>query len=793
MAGLSKIQLLTWFREKPQTMNWGAILAFNRTDTNTVLLQDYIQRFSNATYLEPVQGYIGDSSTVGQYITDYVMDYPRLSFEIAAVENDIPSAKLTMKVVGGTQVTFSDVPGGREATRIEVVDPLNGPELTLNLQLVDVPGGINHAGQVVLDLKRSSNFSLSYSDFETERKLGGEFFQQLFEALPADKRVMVISEIAKQSENAIKPASIKLRTQAAPGAKMRSAENYGDGAVLVFVAMEGEAAGSNPTADFKYLIPNDASADCSATIVLSNKLLMEKIIGQALIGEEPIDEEPIQEGVIRVEGPSYSLRYDAAGFATVVGDSGGIPLPPLEYHLSNFKASIVYRSLMLYDDINNTPIFAVSVSNDSLCMSWGAIAWSNMITSQVGPSIPGDVIAYIRVNSTLEATGQYLISKSNQELEVSYFHTVLGLSGSSLEHSSNDSVSPGIFDTIKSAIEDQYIRDLEAKYPLLLSKFPSINIFVLKSLLFKNGDAVALDDVALPGDLVMFGRVGPSLTHFAIKPLQPLMGAGDTLQLSIEPAQPGVTWTVEHILGGSGDKGSISTSGLYTAPAAISGAFIRVKVTAAAPGGYSQAALVSVVVNDITVSPLIQTCDAGHPRSLSAGTKGTGQLSWSLKTPANGAKLVAGQNGQYIYTAPPSAGNGDAAFVVDEIVVKNELTGKTKSAYVMATLAVMALSVQKDNSVSLPANQIKLQVKSSSTTIGDDRLTWTTAAGAGAVVNGIYTQPEPLDQRFVLLVASFAPDPVNVPDLLLQGYILLPLPLFDYPQNLVPGLSFTPA
>jgi len=776
MAGMSKNQLLAWLRENPQTMNWGAILAFNRADTNTVLLQDYINRFSTTTYLDPVQGFVKDSSTVGQYISDYVLDYPRLSFEIANVAEEIPSARLTLKVVGGTQVTFEDVPGGKVATRIEVVDPLNGPELTLNLQLVDVPGTVNSAGQVVLDLKKSSDFSLSYSDFDHERKLGGTFFKELFETLPDPKRVLVISEITREATNPIKPHVIKIRTQAAPGAKLRSADNYGDGAVLVLVAMQGEGNGGNPSADFPYLIPDDTATDYSATIILSNKLLMDKMIGQALKDAG-------------TPGSSYLLESDAFKFVTVRGESGSIDLPIARYTFGTFECAVVNRALQFGDINYATTTLRLKVADDGIKMEWQGGSRDNFIAKDAKGINYYGLILY---EWQFTASCQYVVNKGTQMVEVGAME-LTSFTDDMTSQPPSDDVSTALFPFIKPPLMDLYREDVEASYPLLLSRLPAINVFVLKNLLFSDGNSVVLDEVALPGDMAIFGRIGPSLTQFAITPIQPLMGTGETLQFTTEPAATsGLTWTVEHILGGTGDKGSISTAGLYTAPAAVSGAFLRVKVIANGEGGYSSSALVSVVVNDITLSPVIQICGSEHTRTLSAGKKGTGTLTWSLKNPANGGKLVAGQNGQYVYTAPPLAKEGDAAFVVDEVVVKNELTNKTKSAYVMAVLADMTLGVQKDSTVSLPANQVKLKVKSATSVIPDASLTWETVAGSGTVANGIYTQPNLLDQRFALLVASWAPAPDVMPDLVFQGYILLPLPLFDAPETLVAGLNFKP-
>lgn len=770
MAGSSKNELITWLSAAPRTMGWGAIMAFNRTDTNTVLLQEYIERFSTDTYLSPVEGYIGDSSTVGQFITDYVMDYPRLSFEIADVARDSPDAKLAMKVVGGTHVTFKDVPGGREATRVEVVDPLNGPELTLDLQLVDVPGTVSSAGKVVLDLKRSSNFSLSYSDFPREQELGGLFFQQLFETLPDNKRTIVISEITKVADNPIKPGSFKLRTQAAPGAKVRSAANYGDGAVLVFVAMEGEPSGGNPDSSFRYLIPNDVGKNYGATLLLSNKLVLGTVV----------PDQYVKSGFI--SAGKYVLTQESSQFHVITPLEGEVIPEPrrlvFDPQSPNFNQEL--PKLYLGQDAHGVVGKAQgSVAGNAIQMR----IFNNMSQNSM-VILEGENYCKIGVSWDVRAKSQYRVNQGTGLIE-SLGWVIEPFELSHMPYPNNDDQTVLYLAWLAwiRVSHQNFTEFLDRTLRRLLSDLPSINVFTLQSILFKNNNSVVLDDVALPGDMAIFGWVAPSLTHFKLDPLQPLLGTGETLQFNIVPALPsGVAWTVHNILGSNEDPGIISRQGLYTAPDTIKGPFLRVRVKATA-GSYSSSALVSVVVNDITVSPVVQTCDGGHSRTLSAGTRGGGTLSWALRNPGNGGRLEPAENGKYKYSAPTAVGGKD--LFVEEIVVRNELTGKTKSAWIMVSLVVLPLAVLRDTSVSLPANQTRLLLKSGSHTIPEAEVQWQVVAGAGSVNNGIFTAPATLAQRFALVVGS-----ASAWGQTSYGCILLPLPLFDYPQTRSSGLAF---
>lgn len=45
MESQSVNTLLTWLKSAPRTLGWGAILAYDRSKTNVMLEQEYIDRF----------------------------------------------------------------------------------------------------------------------------------------------------------------------------------------------------------------------------------------------------------------------------------------------------------------------------------------------------------------------------------------------------------------------------------------------------------------------------------------------------------------------------------------------------------------------------------------------------------------------------------------------------------------------------------------------------------------------------------------------------------------------------
>ncbi|MCF5806348.1 hypothetical protein [Pseudomonas tremae] len=762
-TGMSKKQMIEWMQVKPRTMGWGAILAFNQKDTNTVLLQEYISRFSTGDYLDPIEKYIATTATTGQFITGYQMDCPRLSFETANIDRETADAKLTMNVVGGTQVTFNHIPGGKEPTRIGIIDPLNGPVLTMDLELVDVPGSIDSAGKVVLDLSKSSNFSLSFSDFILEQEVGGLFFQEYFESLPDSKRVVTISEITKHSDDVIKPETFKLRTQAAPGSKERNAGNYGDGSVLALVAMENEKSGGNPGADFPYLIPNDTQN--SAILLISNKLLLEATIGEAMVMVGLIDP-----GAWTIEPESAEsfkiIHPQAPHFHTFISF--------FDHGQFNCKTETTYNT----SDAGADRSAVGRIQNGKIHLGLNISSPKGVNTAIGAEGWPASKHAYNDVKTDISKSCGYEVDRA------SHMITPTGLTSMSSAVSfpihKPPPVNDGDAQQAFRKVESQFVSTLKSMYEddldWILKKLPDINIFALQSILFKSGDSIAFDEVALPGDMAVFGHLGPTVTHFSISPLEAVVGLGDTLPFTTTPSTSGVAWTVKRIAGETGFPGGVTKDGVYEAPPSLGGApFIRVKVTATV-GSYSSSALVSVVVSDITVNPVIQTCGAHQKRSLSAGSRGADTLTWTLKTPSNGGHLLNEVGFENTYTAPTPA--ADVPYFVEEVVVETK-AGKKKSSYLVVLNAPSALNIMRDFSYS-SVERTKLIVKAGVTLLKPEEITWEIILGSGSIDNGVYTPPSPLEHNFVLIVVR------HTMFTSLIGSILIPLPLFDYPEDTAP-------
>ena len=296
------------------------------------------------------------------------------------------------------------------------------------------------------------------------------------------------------------------------------------------------------------------------------------------------------------------------------------------------------------------------------------------------------------------------------------------------------------------------------------------------------GQTIESTQVRAPFDIAYFGRVNPSQASFVSSPMRSQMLQGDTLQLCTEPVIPGVQWTVENLPEDSGHPGSIDSNGLYRAPAAasIEGRFKRVRVVAKDPSSdYHSSALLTVLLDELSVHPLIQICDLDTSVELAAGALKEGELIWSIKNPvANESGELQPSDkpeGDHTYRHGPVVPN--KTYVLDEIEVKNSQTNRTRSVHVLA--------LQKDPIVSvgilstdIEQGQVQLEARVN----GPKTAEWSLPLGGPGSIDstGLYRVAPTATERFVLIFAVVDGGDWGK----LEGHLILPLPLVEFPQLL---------
>lgn len=778
--------LLEWLKVKPRTLGWGSILAYGRSQTNKVLLQEYIRRFSEKDgYLKPVTEEIADNTTETQkeFIKDYQLDTPRLSFLGSNLQKS--SAHLLMRVVGGSHLTFNRAVGGAQwnVTRIAEDDILDGPSLTCTVDLMATSGTTISAGKVVLDISNGVGYELDYVQTPHLRRVAGARFQTIFKGLPEDLKQFPLSELKFKEGQVLKPSKFHIRThnKKESGASLLANEDEGEGAVLVFVAMDGDANGTLPAdnGDLKYLLPDGYSAT-----VLLKQDIMQNVIVEGMKRANELPGEFKYEDIVE-NGNIYGVRAVNGG-VKISATKSTVNSTSLETHSAD----------LLFDSINNkfefwSPHYHEDSFFDYRFMLSG---FQKLPATVMGPS--GGKHGTLNVNFSfyhelkLAIEDGQLVFKLHQVRNELVFISTNDFEGfpdiNQLKDSATALLKSEIGGVLRAAT-DRFVKAL-----------PVINAYTLNSLLFRGDNTVTLERVDQPLDLAVFGQVGPMLNAFTIDQLEPIVGHSEQLTFTTTPVRTDLTWKVENILGQTGPVGKFTNprTGLYSAPTSteLQGSFVRARVTATADSGHTSSALVTVMRRGISVNPRIQVVPmhvSVEPRDVSAGTIDGGTLTWSMGPDAVGEVEPKPVGGGYQYVQGPAIPKSPPT--IDTIVVTNPRTKLSETAHVLALHRDALLTVLIDDKAGLPDNQLQLFL------MGEDedenpmpippdawKQRWSVLHGGSSAqineITGVLTVNPVGPDSFVVVTVLV---PSLFPGMPIQdGYIILPLPLFSVPDTI---------
>ncbi|BBP57884.1 hypothetical protein [Pseudomonas sp. St316] len=281
MSGNSLESLLERMARGSVTQGWGAVSIFSRGRLNRLLEQQYIERFNNLGFLPPFSGKVFLNDLQSRYVEleSITLGQPRLSFNTASLTNS--TALLTMNVLSGRYVASQQAAGALKTLSSTFnITESQGFTLEMDIDLSMVVGEIDKQGKVKLNLSEGVNFrcNLAGDDEVTNSRLSA-FLKQSFAALPTHRSVFQLGMLELKGYSYLTPTSFRILTQAAPGAKVRGALNFGEGGVVIFIRLLGNTADGlfPPDGSFPYLLPDDQEPDGSdrytATLVLSQAMI----------------------------------------------------------------------------------------------------------------------------------------------------------------------------------------------------------------------------------------------------------------------------------------------------------------------------------------------------------------------------------------------------------------------------------------------------------------------------------------------------------------------------------------
>ncbi|MCU1734773.1 MULTISPECIES: Ig-like domain-containing protein [unclassified Pseudomonas] len=767
-------ELLAWLDGKSRTFGHGCVVAYDQRKTNKLLSQIYIERFNSTNGYLPLINQTMDSGDASkEFLSNLKLSAPKLLFSNADLDDS--RATLTMDFVGGLIMTvlYSEGAAAR-ISRIQKILPIGGPQLSMVLDLERVKGAVGDTGQVALKIAEGREYKANFVLGDIPQEQVGAQFKLLFEGLRDDQKIFPLGTLSGDLNGPLTPESFEIRTMPAPGATRRGADNYGHGAVLLFVRLKGDADISYPGSgsDFKYPIPADKNGkEYTGTVLLSSRVLFNDLIA-------PHAEADIGHGI---KFKPYAGGTDIA--SSLQATAGGLVYNEFEV----FRDLGNRENVRLIADYNfefsKGKPFTVQKNGDGLIAEWNP----HLTTSYWFKEVKADWFddektgtlecganTKISIKARLDTDG-VVVFESDSTSRLVWIYTKVDQELRGLTYSNGDGD-----DYFTSSLK----RQLSSHFDNFLHRItaPNIDTFLIRNLLFPGHNALQLHDVYVPGDLALFGHIDPLRTTVVVSPLQVTLLPGASQKFTLDPAPSDANWSVRSTEPGETNVGTIDASGVYKAPAASSLKEGSMTVVVTGKGkldgqDVTSSALVSVMEHTVTVSPIFEICESAKEVALTAGIMGSGNPAWSLKTPALGGKLSTNAGGECVYTAAPVSSDRDVMYV-ETVQVKNPTANDTIEVQllVLRPLSInMPVLVSEDSKPETGQVQLHVGSKNGPVVPPPGAICKLLVSGGGTLSpTGVFK--EPANAKGFAVISVVIPGDFSDHN----GFIVLPLPLSAY-------------
>jgi hypothetical protein len=766
MSNYSLAELTHRMQGKSITLGWDAVVFMNRAKVNSLLEQQYITRFNQDSFMKQIFGapaMTPDRAEVLE-LSGLILSQPRLSFEKASLRDSRVTA--TMDIVSGT-VSYvrkgsNQVPG--TILYSYVVSAHQGYRVTMDIDLAASTGTVNEQGQVIVDIGDGYNCRCNLVNEGKSQELLGDFFKALFLEQKPEDRVYTLGMLDLRDVDLLAPRSFMIRTMATEEGKIRTSDDYGEGAVVLLVRTKGNPQEGDDPAEgaLDYLIPNDRDAQgkavYSGALVLASRVVfdwyiqsaLEKVIGDNLRFGRINDSNSVARSLRAIAGGIPFPGFELVWNKDIVHDETLTNRGPLEIrfeHVLNDKAMRVYSN----DQSLLTFVWVPEVKFPLNYYENNPVPW---------PDKDIDFFPFVEISTQFDMKPVIESGNKVKFVRMPDFHfRVVYLFSADETGAALFTMAAHEREWLNNHFDVSVVQRLLNFYEL---DIPEVNALAISNLLFPERNALQLTEARLPGDLALFGHIDPKETTFTLDPLMPVIKAGEKQtftirQLGIKTAD--VTWSVRSI-DGARALGSINASGEYTAPAVqlLESTAARNVVTAtytdpATGNEVTASALVTVALAGVVVTPSMAQIDMrdndATSVTLKATTLGTGTLKWSLR--GNQGSLSANQGREVIYTRPQTPPANTLETVL--IDIEDSLTGDKAIATVLLLNGSFSLAITPAFVPGVRANG-----RAFFTGPEDASLKWSVVAGEGQVNpdTGEFTAPDVISQPYSVVKGTLA-------------------------------------
>lgn len=797
----SKDDFLEWMTQRNVTYGWDALVAFDRATINTVFQEQYIRHYGGGKRFPVFSTSIPLLQGLTRALSSIEMGPPQVSFADSSIEKEAPVVQVTVPIVSGleTKLTY----GINDYVTLESINDINvlqSPTVTGVLNFKDVKQ-VGTVGMITLDLK-DGTYKLNLGQTNWEMTEGGKAFKEQFDLWSDEESQWVVNTIIRNT-GPLAVERFNLRSQRKSAVAVRSDAEYGDGAVVAFVRMEGaKMIGSYPSEEdeIRYLVPDDQGDRYSATILIHDARLLYALIknvfmGPDYVGSATLERAPFEYHLI-TENERNKLVVDTASLNLRLGKGfyETAPTPNTRASCRDTRTPVGAGQSKLS--------FEIEQPNASNNHKTGVLMRIELVDAEVELTtykVPNNVdLVETKVQMSGSMIARYQLNFNNAGQSISLTRlseTISNISIKPYQFQSSTNTWAELQPHLHAVAEVffRYLADLN-------DRATDITTFPLTNLLFGRPYTTVLAEATLVQDSVMFGHIAPNKLEFTLSTPQPVLLQGSVHQFALSNPDVNVTWRLSNIHGETSHLGSINGSGRYVAPsaAAISGSQLRVVVTATA-GQTTASALVTVVKKSMELSPRMASVKVGPEGFIKPTAKGLLGITpvWG-SVPAGRGQLeaVPGEPDARYYRPVGAPTQG---VIVDVVPITVTAGGVTETSHVVvmhqdnAALKPIAKNFTSrtvELDIPIPSASASASASASggsSSSSSDSEVEWKVVAGSATIDSrGVLTADA--DPAVPFVVVTAVADVTN-PWIVIWGYVVLSLPLAPFPPEPSPGAS----
>lgn len=711
--------ILSWMQGKTVTQGWDVVCAIAYDKINDWFLEQYVDRLSNGENAV-INATVPQAGGISVQAVGLTLGPPLISFSPTLPPDTVG---LTVNFLSG-QVNVIQVNGA--ATTVlsaQTITPGDDYALTGYVPLASVQGEVENGHDVVIDVRNGASFAAKLGMPEGAETLLGQFMKSwLVDNLNGYKYKLGTLVYSDNGTN-LKPAgTFQFATQ------IDATDKTDTGRLLLFIPTTYNPAGGSQTSlGLADIVPQG----CSTALIISSRVLFQNIL-------KSFYETTFSK--FGVQATASQETFDSA-YALALA-AGGIDVGPQEYDSGSIK---VFSGHFVYGTQPDKVTVVVSVKGTQLQASSNQLLISGKVQWPQELAISAPVVHSEGIHNAGTVTMTATINCPTTASVTAVKDTV-SLSGTPSIDVQFDASSINS-DTSFSGLWNDLANQIQAVSQAVLAQFfqvplPEVNAFAVSNLLFPGKNILDFKSAYVPGDMVIFGDV--ATPGVVVSPGSATLGPAQSQQFS---ATTGSGEAVEW----SANAGTISASGLYTAPPAVSQVQNDHILATGKQSGEAAAALITLVPRGAQVSPAFALMQpTTPPQQFSAALSGAANqdVTWSMEPE------VGTLSAQGLYTPPGSVPSPQAVTITARSASDPSIQGTALVALVASAPSLVAVTPPQTPTPLAPGQT--QQFHATAAGLSDQSVHWSLLPPVGRITpNGLYIVPETITApQSVLVIAT---------------------------------------